>query len=82
MKAVHSGLIHRKAKAEDFLPQQHFHPEYEIDCIISGSGKWQIANQLDHYQNGDTVLIGPNLPHSGCGNKCRRSSRYNHATYQ
>jgi AraC-like DNA-binding protein/quercetin dioxygenase-like cupin family protein len=60
-------LEHRKLKAEDFQPQQHFHPEYEIDCIVSGSGECQIANQLNHYQNGDCILIGPNLPHSGVG---------------
>ena len=46
-------------------PKWHFHPEYEIVYISNGSGKRHIGNHISHYNNGDLIFLGPNLPHFG-----------------
>jgi len=43
----------------------HFHPEYEIVYISNGQGKRHIGNHISHYDNGDLIFLGPNLPHFG-----------------
>lgn len=46
-------------------PFWHIHPELELVYVNGGSGKRHIGNQLSNYTNGDLILIGSNLPHSG-----------------
>lgn len=46
-------------------PFWHFHPEIELVYVKGGSGKRHIGNHLSYYQNGDLVLIGSMLPHTG-----------------
>lgn len=46
-------------------PFWHYHPELELVYIEKGSGKRHIGNHLSYYNDGDLVLIGPNLPHVG-----------------
>lgn len=46
-------------------PHWHFHPEYEIVYISNGQGKRHIGNHISHYDNGDLIFLGPNLPHFG-----------------
>lgn len=41
----------------------HFHPEYELTCIINGHGKRYIGSNMGDFITGDLVLVGPNLPH-------------------
>ena len=47
------------------LPEWHFHPELELVFVNGGSGKRHIGNQLSYFDDGDLILIGPNLPHFG-----------------
>lgn len=47
------------------LPYWHCHPEYEIVFISNGRGKRQIADHISFYENGDLILLGPNIPHLG-----------------
>lgn len=47
----------------------HFHPEIEMVLIKSGNGKRHIGNHISYFQDGDLVLIGSNLPHSGFTNR-------------
>lgn len=42
----------------------HFHPEYELILIASGSGVRLIGDHVDNFATGDVVLLGPDLPHS------------------
>lgn len=44
-------------------PFWHFHPEYEIVYISHGRGKRHIANHISFYEQGDLIMLGPNLPH-------------------
>lgn len=60
-------LLHTKTTAEKFPWQYHYHPEYEIVCVLSGDGTRHVGNHFSTYENGDLVLMGPNLPHCGFG---------------
>lgn len=60
-------VLHTKTKPESFPWQYHYHPEYEIVCVLSGGGTRHVGNHFSNYENGDLVLIGPNLPHAGFG---------------
>ena len=44
--------------------QYHYHPEYEIVCVPFGRGTRHVGNHFCNYEDGDLVLIGPNLPHN------------------
>jgi len=43
----------------------HYHPEVELVYINSGVGKRQVGTHLSNYTEGDLVLIGSYLPHTG-----------------
>lgn len=43
----------------------HFHPELEIVYVKNGSGIRHVGNHLSYYEDGDLVLMGSNLPHTG-----------------
>ena len=43
----------------------HYHPEIELVFIEKGAGKRHIGNHLSCYNDGDLIMIGPNLPHVG-----------------
>ncbi len=60
-------LLHQKTIAEKHAWQYHYHPEYEIVCVLAGSGTRHVGNHFSSYENGDLVIMGPNLPHSGFG---------------
>jgi len=41
----------------------HFHPEYELVAIVSGTGVLHIGDRNVSFQPGDVFLTGPNQPH-------------------
>ena len=43
----------------------HYHPEIELVYINNGKGKRQVGLHLSNYDEGDLVMIGTNVPHSG-----------------
>lgn len=43
----------------------HWHPEFELIYISGGSGKRFINGHVSHYEQGDLVFLGPNIPHAG-----------------
>ncbi len=46
-----------------FDPNWHFHPHYQIFTVIEGAGTRFIGDNIQTFEQGDTVMIGPNLPH-------------------
>ena len=45
----------------------HQHPEYEIVYIQKGAGKRHVGQHLSHFEEGELMFIGPNLPHLNFG---------------
>ena len=43
----------------------HYHPEIELVYVNYGVGKRHVGTHLSNYTNGDLVLVGPYLPHTG-----------------
>ncbi len=42
----------------------HFHPEYQLGLVLSGSGHRIVGDNISPLQPGDFALLGPNLPHA------------------
>ncbi len=47
----------------DCEAQWHFHPEYEIVVVDRGRGARHVGAHLSHYENGELIFIGSNIPH-------------------
>jgi AraC-like DNA-binding protein len=60
-------LLNDRVSAEQYKWQYHYHPEYELVCVIEGSGTRHVGTHISNYKDGDLVLMGPNLPHAGFG---------------
>jgi AraC-like DNA-binding protein len=41
----------------------HYHDDFQLNYIKEGKGLRMIGNQMQIYESGDLVLIGPGLPH-------------------
>lgn len=47
-----------------FTVPYHFHPEYELTLILKGKGKRYVGKNMEDFNSGDLILLGPELPHS------------------
>lgn len=62
--------LHIDAREQPFLwspfhtqPAFHSHPEMELTFVEEGFGKRIVGNNVEPFEAGDMVLIGPNVPH-------------------
>jgi len=46
-------------------PYWHYHPEVELVYIERGSGTRYVGNHISMFDDGDLILLGPNIPHFG-----------------
>ena len=46
-----------------FYNRWHYHPEIELVHIEHGSGTQFVGDSIQHFQPGDVLLVGANLPH-------------------
>lgn len=52
-------------RLDDAIPfQWHHHPEFELTLTLNSRGQRFIGDHIGTYDDGDLVLIGPNLPHT------------------
>lgn len=42
----------------------HYHPEYELTLTLNSLGERFVGDHVTHYDDGDLVLVGPNLAHA------------------
>ncbi len=43
----------------------HYHPEVELVFIEQGFGNRYVGNHISKFEDGDLILMGPNIPHFG-----------------
>jgi AraC-like DNA-binding protein len=41
----------------------HFHPHYQLFTVLAGTGKRLIGDSIQTFGPGDTVFLGPDVPH-------------------
>lgn len=46
-----------------FDPNWHFHPHYQLFTVVEGTGTRFIGDDIRPFEAGDTVFLGPNIPH-------------------
>jgi AraC-like DNA-binding protein/quercetin dioxygenase-like cupin family protein len=46
-----------------FHSEYHFHPEYELKYVVESKGKRFVGDTIENFQDGDLILVGPNIPH-------------------
>jgi len=59
--------LHFRVPVKEHKWEYHYHQEMELVCVIAGNGTRQVGYHKSNYTNGDLVLIGSNIPHSGFG---------------
>ena len=59
---VNSFLV-RKDNGAYMVNNWHYHSEIELLYIKRSSGHWLIGDHIGHFQSGDIVMVGANLPH-------------------
>jgi AraC-like DNA-binding protein len=57
-------VFHRRL--ESFPFEWHYHPEFELTMTLNSVGQRYIGDHMGSYENGDLILLGPNLPHTWC----------------
>ena len=57
------SMLHRRLDAG--IPfQWHHHPEFELTLTLNSRGQRFIGDHVGSYEEGDLVLVGPNLAHT------------------
>ncbi|WP_372772657.1 AraC family transcriptional regulator [Mangrovibacterium sp.] len=57
------SFITREMELKKNTARVHSHKNFELNFILSGSGKRIVGNNISSFEKDDLVLLGPNLPH-------------------
>ena len=58
-----NSFIVRRDVGDNMRNNWHYHPEIELLYIKRSCGTWLIGDHIGHFQSGDIIMIGPNVPH-------------------
>lgn len=58
-----SSITIQELEEPHFDPNWHFHPHYQLFTVLEGTGSRLIGDSIQHFEPGDTVFLGPDLPH-------------------
>lgn len=64
-----SGLLtgydafHTFLKKQEELAIPHYHADYEMNFVLEGLGTRYVGNHVEAFEEGDLILIAPNIPH-------------------
>ena len=53
----------QELRESHFDPNWHFHPHYQLFTVLEGTGKRLIGDSIHTFEPGDTVFLGPDIPH-------------------
>ena len=56
-------LIYQEDVGKNFYNKLHQHEEIQLSYILKGQGTLIVGNTINTYKQGDTIVIGGNLPH-------------------
>lgn len=62
VSSIHSFIV-KEFLDPYFDPNWHFHPEYQLFCVLEGRGTRFIGDHIKPFMPGDIVFLGPNVPH-------------------
>lgn len=62
-KSADRSILVKNDKLQTFYAPHHYHPDYEIIYIKKSFGLRIVGNNIDTYQTGEVVILGPGLPH-------------------
>ena len=57
------SFITRRLKMDPNSDKIHWHKNFELNYIYSGSGRRIVGNHISSYTKGDLVLLGPDISH-------------------
>ncbi len=63
IESLNQSFLVKKLQEPFFDPNWHFHPHYQLFTVIKGTGTRFIGDDIRHFEEGDTVFLGPNMPH-------------------
>lgn len=67
LRKVDAGQDHSFSIREDIRPflynHWHYHPELELTFIRKGVGNRLVGDSMEHFSDGDLILLGANVPH-------------------
>jgi AraC-like DNA-binding protein len=60
-----SSICRLNRRLDDGIPfQWHHHPEFELTLTLNSRGQRFVGDHVGEYDDGDFVLLGPNIPHT------------------
>ena len=58
-----TSLTMQRLEEPHFDPNWHFHPHYQLFTVLEGTGSRLIGDSIRPFEAGDTVFLGPDVPH-------------------